>query len=319
MPLLTASTAWYASRYGLELEPTTQALTLIGSQEGLAHALIASAEPGDGVLLASVCYPSYHGAIKVAGLTPLYMDLDDDFLPNFESVPEASWASARILLLNYPNNPTSATATDAFFQTAISLCHKHHLLLIHDNPYVDQAYELSCPSPLCLPGGLDCTLELFSFSKSFHLGGFRLGFALGNADAIAALEAVKAPTDFNQWRGIQRMGVTCLSLPRERLLRDAAIWKSRAVSMVQALSDCGWTGVRMPTAGMYVWAKLPLDGAYGADDDAYCKDLVTQTGVAVAPGRAFGPGGFGYVRIALTKPDHVLCQAAAKMAELLGL
>jgi aspartate/methionine/tyrosine aminotransferase len=152
------------------------------------------------------------------------MPLGPDFLPQFEAISEADAQRARVMLLNYPNNPTCAVAGPDFFAAAVAFCRRHGLLLIHDNPYVDYVYgAATAASPLAVEGAKDVTIELFSFAKSFHLGGFRLGFALGNAGAIAALEATKAAVDFNQYLGIQRMGVACLQLPEERLRADAKV------------------------------------------------------------------------------------------------
>ncbi|KXZ45825.1 hypothetical protein GPECTOR_50g619 [Gonium pectorale] len=314
MPLLEAATEWYGQRYGLQLDPACEALTLIGAQEGLGHALMAVADVGDAILMTSVAYPSYFGAVQVAGLVPVYMPLGPDFLPLLDALPEADLARAKVMLLNYPNNPTSAVATTAFFQRAVDLCRQHGILLIHDNPYVDLVFgDEPSPSPLCLPGGRDCVLELFSFAKSFHLGGFRLGFALGNRHAISSLEALKAPLDFNQYKGIMRMGVTCLKLPHEVARRDALVWQRRAAAMVAALKEAGYEA-SMPVAGMYLWLKLPD----GVDDVSFCQRLVAQSGVALSPGQGFGPGGRGYVRVALVQPEEVLATCAAKIIAAMG-
>ncbi|EFJ53276.1 aspartate aminotransferase [Volvox carteri f. nagariensis] len=278
---LKAATEWYGTRYGMQLDPATEALSLIGAQEGLAHALMAVADPGDGILMTDVAYPSYFGAGA------------QDFLPRLDQLGAADLARARVMLLNYPNNPTSAVATTEFFQAAVDLCRKYGILLIHDNPYIDL-----------------CVLELFSFAKSYHLGGFRLGFALGCREAVASLEALKAPIDFNQYKGIMRMGVACLKLPREVVRRDAGVWQRRAEVMAGALRGKGCE-VQMPTAGMYLWIRLPP----GVDDDvAFCQHLVSYTGVALSPGQGFGPGGRGYVRVALVAREEALEEAAGRIA-----
>ncbi|RIH83005.1 LL-diaminopimelate aminotransferase [Meiothermus luteus] len=309
LPLLEAAVAWYARRYGLELDPKREALVLIGSQEGLAHLLLAVADPGDGLLMCEVAYPSYFGAAQVAGLETHLMPLGKDLLPDLWAVPEGVARRARALLLNYPNNPTAALASGEFFAEALAFCRRYDLLLIHDNPYLDQALEPT-PSPLALPGGRERVVELFSFSKSYHLAGFRLGFALGNAEAIASLEALKAPIDFNPYLGVQRMGMAALQIPEERLRADAQTWARRREAMVEALAQQGWE-VSLPRAGMYLWARLPP--GCPLDDLSFTKELVASTGVALAPGRAFGPGGVGHVRFALVHPEEVLCQSAQRI------
>lgn len=313
LPFLEAATDWYFRRYGVQLDPRREALSLIGSQEGLAHLLMAIADPGEVLLMCDVAYPSYFGAVAVAGLEAYLMPLGEHLLPDLWAVPEEVARRAKAVLLNYPNNPTAALASETFFAGALEFCRRYDLLLIHDNPYLDQALEPT-PSPLALPGGRERVVELFSFSKSYHLAGLRLGFALGNAEAIASLEALKAPIDFNQYLGIQRMGMAALAVPQERLLADAQTWARRRQAMVAALAQQGWQ-VPLPTACMYLWARLPPGLAM--DDLVFAKELVAQTGVALSPGRAFGPGGVGYVRFALVRPEEVLCQSAAKIGEFM--
>jgi aspartate/methionine/tyrosine aminotransferase len=313
LPFLEAATDWYFRRYGVELDPRREALSLIGSQEGLAHLLMAVADPGEVLLMCEVAYPSYFGAARVAGLEVYLTPLGEHLLPDLGAVPEEVARRAKALLLNYPNNPTAALASEAFFAEALEFCARYNLLLIHDNPYLDQALKPT-PSPLALPGGRERAVELFSFSKSYHLAGFRLGFALGNAEAIASLEALKAPIDFNPYQGIQRMGMAALAIPQARLEADAAIWARRRQAMVAALAQEGWT-VPLPQAGMYLWARLPP--GLPLDDLQFAKELVAQTGVALSPGRAFGPGGVGYVRFALVQPEPVLRQAAQKIGEFI--
>lgn len=307
-PFLEAATQWYARRFGVAFDPDREALALIGSQEGLAHLLWAVADPGDGILVPAVAYPSYWGAAAVAGLEPWPIPLREDHLPDLAAVPEEVAHRARVLVLNYPNNPTAATATEAFFEEALRFAERYDLLLVHDNPYVDMVFEGKAPSPLALPGARERVVELFSLSKSYHMGAFRLGFALGNADAIAALEAVKAPIDFNQYLGILRAGVVALSLPEERVRRDVAVFRARRDALVAALRASGWD-VTPPKATLYLWVRLPE----GTDDVRFSVELLRRTGVAVSPGQGFGPGGRGYVRIALVQPPEVLAEAARRI------
>jgi len=313
LPFLEAATDWYYQRYGVELDPQREALSLIGSQEGLAHLLMAIADPGDVLLICDVAYPSYFGAARVAGLEAYWMSLGENLLPDLWAVPEEVAKRAKAVLLNYPNNPTAALASQDFFSNTLQFCERYDLLLIHDNPYLDQALEPT-PSPLALPGGQQRVVELFSFSKSYHLAGFRLGWALGNAEAIGSLEALKAPVDFNQYLGIQYMGIAALAISQERLRADAQTWANRRNTMVEALARQGWQ-VPLPAAGMYLWARLPP--GLSMNDLQFAKELVAQTGVALSPGRAFGPGGVGYVRFALVQPEEVLCQSAAKIGEFM--
>ncbi|KAI8475100.1 MAG: class I and II aminotransferase [Monoraphidium minutum] len=320
IPLLTAAVDWYRRHYGehIDLDPATEAISLIGSQEGLAHLLLAVADPGDGLLMCDVGYACYLPAARIAGLSPAFLPLraDGSLLPDFGALPAGAAAGCRALLLNYPNNPTSAVADDAFWSEALAFCEEHDLLLINDNPYVAQVYGGSglSASPLALPGAKARTIEIFSFAKSYQLGGFRLGFALGNADAIAALEAVKAPIDFNQYLGIQRMGIACLQLPQSRLQEYSQQFCRRAAALTAALREhAGWE-CPMPKACMYVWAPLPPGFA---DDTAFCLALVAAARVAVSPGSGFGPGGARCVRFALVLREGDLAEAARRIGAFL--
>ncbi|MGQ9735390.1 MAG: aminotransferase class I/II-fold pyridoxal phosphate-dependent enzyme [Thermaceae bacterium] len=311
LPFLEAATDWFSNRFGLGLDPSLEALALIGSQEGLAHLLLALAEPGEVLLLPSVAYPSYFGAARVAGLKTHPIPLREDLLPDLEGIPKEVLGKARILLLNYPNNPTGRVAPRAFLEEAIAFSERHGLWLLHDNPYVDQAFSGQAESVLALAGKGARVVELFSLSKSYHLAGFRLGFALGNPRAIAALEAVKGVIDFNQYAGILRMGMTALKTPREVLRGYAQTYAQRAKVLYEALKDS--LKLRPPEGTMYLWGRLPE----GTDDLTFAKQLVLQTGLALSPGQGFGPGGEGYLRIALVRPEDDLLRAAETLKAFL--
>ncbi len=311
-PFLEAATAWFARRFGRRFDPDTEALTLIGTQEGLGHLLLAVLDPGDLLLMPEVAYPSYWGAAAVAGAEVWPVPLDADYRPDLEAVPAEVADRARVLLLNFPNNPTAAVADRAYFQRALAFAEEHDLLLVHDNPYVDFLFEGEALPLLAVEGARERAIELFSFSKSYHLGGVRLGFALGHPDAVAALERVKAPIDFNQYAGILRMGIRALNLPLERIRRDVAVFKKRRDALLAALRRYG-VALPAPKASLYLWMPLPR----GLDDVAFALRLVEQAGVALAPGQGFGPGGKGYVRFALVQPPEVLEEAARRVAAFL--
>ncbi len=311
-PFLEAATKWFARRFGVDFDPDTEALTLIGTQEGLGHLLLAVLDPGDVLLMPEVAYPSYWGAAAVAGAEVWPVPLDADYRPDLEAVPKEVKSRARALILNFPNNPTAAVADHAYFERALAFAEAHDLLVIHDNPYVDFLFEGEALPLLAVEGARARAIELFSFSKSYHLGGVRLGFALGNADAIAALERVKAPIDFNQYAGILRMGIRALNLPLERVRRDVAVFKKRRDALLAALRRYG-VALPAPKASLYLWMPLPK----GMDDVEFALRLVEQAGVALAPGQGFGPGGKGYVRFALVQPPEVLEEAARRIAAFL--
>lgn len=315
-PLREAAAVWYAERYGVDVSPDRNVLPLIGSQEGLANLLFATTDPGDVILLPDPAYPSYFGAVAAAGLQTVAMPLtaENDFLPDISAIPAEVAGTARAMVICYPNNPTAGIATPAFMDRVVSFCREHGILLIHDFPYVDMVFgSYEAPSVLSRPGGMDVGIELYSCSKSFHMGGFRIGWAIGNEDGVAALGQMKGAIDFNQYLGIQRAAVAALSQPRERIRSDAAVYESRRDALVQTLSDVGWNAP-LPKASMYVWTRLP-----GGFDDSmsFCLSLARETGVCLAPGRAFGPGGEGYVRFALVREPPAMVRAVGRIREFL--
>jgi aspartate/methionine/tyrosine aminotransferase len=317
-PLREAVVRWHAGRYpdAPALDPDANVLPLIGSQEGLAHLLLAVADPGDTVLMPDPAYPSYFGAAALAGLTRVAMPLleENGFLPDLDAIPTEAADAARALVLSYPNNPTAGVADEAFFRRAIAFARERGTLLIHDFPYVDTVFgDYQAPSLLAQPGGLDTGIELYSCSKSFHLAGLRMGWAVGHEDAIAALARVKGAVDFNQYLGAQRAAIAALQQPRERLRADAERFRQRRDALVGALNDVGWS-TPSPQASMYVWTRLP---AGHHDSFSFSLDLVRRAGVAVAPGRAFGGRGEGYVRFALVQEPETLREAVERIRRTL--
>jgi len=310
--LRDAAGAYMQRRFGVTLDAEREVLPLIGAQEGLAHLLLAVADPGDVILLPDPGYPPYLGGVHLAGLEPHTFPLLSElgFLPDFTAVPRDVLARAKVLLLNYPNNPTSATVTPEFFQEAVAFCQAHGLLLVHDHPYAEMTFgEYRAPSALAASGALHAAVELHSLSKSFHMGGFRVGFAAGNADAIAALARVKGAVDFHQYLGIQRAAAHALRLPDDVARAGARVFQERRDALLAALREIGWTP-DTPQASMYVWAPLPPGTP---DSVTFATRLARTTGVAVAPGRAFGERGEGYVRFALVRDPGTLTEAARRI------
>ena len=315
-PLREAAARWYAGRYGFAPDPDRHVLPLIGSQEGLANLLLATTDPGDAVLLPDPAYPSYFGAVAVAGLEtiPLPLLAENDFLPDLDAIPVADAHRARVMVLCYPNNPTAAVATPEAMAQAVAFCARHRILLIHDFPYVDMVYgDYEAPSVLAQPGGMDTAVELFSCSKSFHMGGFRIGWAIGAAHAIEALAQLKGAIDFNQYLGIQRAAVAALDQPRDRIRADAAVYQARRDALVETLERSGWKAP-LPKASMYVWTRLP---GGRRDSVEFCLSLARTTGVCLAPGRAFGPAGEGFVRFALVREPEAMQRAVARIRDYL--
>ncbi len=307
-PLRHAAARYMRRRFGVTLDPETQILPLIGAQEGLAHLLLATTDPGDTLLLPDPCYPPYYGAAAVAGLATYTLPLrpEHGFLPVLDDVPAE--VRPRALLLNYPNNPTSAVASLEFFRHAAGWGRARGALLIHDHPYAELSYggagaEDVAPSALQI--GIDGVVELHSLSKSHHMGGYRVGFAVGDAGVIAALARVKGAVDFHPWLGIQAAAAAAL----ETVPAGLEVFRQRRDALVPALHALGWQA-EWPQASMYVWARPP-----GLQDSvAYAVRAARETGVALAPGRAFGVLGEGYVRFALVQPPELLAEAVRRLA-----
>ena len=320
-PLRETVTDWYNRRFDppTAVDADANVLPVIGAQEGLANLLFAVTDPGDVILTPNPAYPSYFGAIALAGLerfdTPLLAA--NAFLPELDKIPQEVVARAKILLISYPNNPTAATAPRDFFQAAITFCQKHDILLVHDFPYVDMTFgDYRAPSLFEFAGGLDVGIEIYSCSKSFHMSGLRIGWVIGNEDAVSALAQAKSAIDFNQYLGIQQAAIAAITAGERdaNLLRDTANrFERRRDALVQALADIGWD-VPLPAASMYVWGKLP---AGHEDAFAFVTRLAAETGVCLSPGDAFGSCGEGYVRFALVRDEDALRDVAQRIGQFL--
>lgn len=311
--------AWMQQRFAIKVDPETEVLPLIGSQEGTAHLPLALLNPNDFALLQDPGYPSHYGGIYLAGGQVYGMPLleKNNFLPVFADIPTAVLAQAKMMVLSYPHNPTTATASLEFFESAVSFCQQHHLTLVHDFPYLDLVFDGSMP-PSVLQADRDrsVSIEFFTMSKSYNMGGFRVGFAIGNRDLIKALRQIKAVVDFNQYQGIMRGAIKALSGDRVSIDRVVATFRERRDVMIESLKANGWE-IPNPTATMYLWAKLP--DRYAHDSVKFCLDLIKATGIALAPGSGFGKHGEGYVRFALVHPPEVLREAATKIGAFLNL
>ncbi|AFZ07811.1 LL-diaminopimelate aminotransferase [Oscillatoria nigro-viridis PCC 7112] len=332
-----AAAIWYEQKFGIAVNPETEVLPLIGSQEGTAHMPLAVLNPGDFALLLDPGYPSHAGGVHLAGgqIYPMPILAENAFLPIFEDIPAAVLAESKMMVLSYPHNPTTAIAPVAFFEKAVAFCREHRLVLVHDFPYVDLVFDDSVGAvPPCPPSGngeeyrklmapsifqadrdKSVAIEFFTLSKSYSMGGFRVGYAIGNSELIAALRQVKAAVDFNQYRGILNGAIAALTGPQDTVRTSVETFRKRRDAFVNALQPIGWQ-VPVPPATMYVWAKLPEPWAQ--DSVKFCTQLVQSTGVAASPGAGFGKSGEGYVRFALVESPAILEAAVRKIAEFLN-
>jgi aspartate/methionine/tyrosine aminotransferase len=308
---------WYTNKYGINVDPETEVLPLIGSQEGTAHLPLAILEPGDVALLMDPGYPSHAGGVYLAGGEIHAMPLlaEHGFLPVLADIPPATLAKSRMMVLSYPHNPTTAIAPLTFFEEAVAFCQQHGIVLVHDFPYGDMVFsDIQVPSILQADREKSVSIEFFTMSKSYNMGGFRIGYAIGNRELIQALRQVKAVVDFNQYLGILHGAIAALQGEQTCVQNTVDIFKQRRDIFVQALANIGWH-VPTPDATMYIWAKLPPKWEH--DSIGFCTELVCQTGVAASPGVGFGKCGEGYVRFALVHEPAKLRLAVDRMAKFL--
>ncbi len=308
---------WYTNKYGINVDPETEVLPLIGSQEGTAHLPLAILEPGDVALLMDPGYPSHAGGVYLAGGEVYSMPLlaENGFLPVLADIPPVTLEKSRMMVLSYPHNPTTAIAPLAFFEEAVAFCQQHNIVLVHDFPYGDMVFsDLQVPSILQADRQKSVSIEFFTMSKSYNMGGFRIGYAIGNRELIQALRQVKAVVDFNQYLGILHGAVAALNGEQTCVQNTVATFKQRRDTFVQALNNIGWS-VPTPDATMYIWAKLPPKWA--DDSIQFCTELVCQTGVAASPGVGFGKCGEGYVRFALVHEPAKLQLAVDRISKFL--
>lgn len=306
-----ACAQWMRTRFGVEVDPDTEVLALIGSKEGIAHIHTAFVNPGEYVLAPSIGYPVYSGgATLVSAHTHfLPMKAESGFLADFSAVPADIVSQAKIMFLGYPNNPTGAVVTEEYFDRAIAFCREHDLLLVHDNAYSEIAFDgYVAPSILERPGAKEVAIEVFSMSKMYNMTGWRIAFACGNATAIQALGTVKNNLDSGQFTAIQDAAIVAMTSSQECIVRMNEIYQRRRDLIIDALDAIG-IACEPPKATIYVWVKVP-EGYTSAE---FAEKMLTEAHVIVTPGSGYGPDGEGYIRISLTTPDERLLEAVERI------
>ena len=307
----------YEREFGIAVDPETEVLSLIGSQEGTAHLPLAVINPGDVALLGDPGYPSHYGGVHLAGgeIYPMALLAENQFLPDFSTIPEAIAQRSRLMVLNYPHNPTTATATLDFFQEAFEFCDHYDIILVHDFAYDQMVFgDRSHPSIFQADLKKKRSIEFFTLSKAFGMGGFRVGYGIGNRDLIKGLRQVKAAIDFNQYQGILRGAIASLTGDQTSVKERRDIFQQRRDSFVQAMADIGWE-VPTPKGTMFVWAKLPTP--WETRSMEFCTQLLAQTGIAASAGCGFGKSGEGYVRFALVRSPKELQIAVKQIGKFL--
>lgn len=306
---------FYRRRFGVTLDARQEVLGLIGSKEGISHLTWAAVGPGDIVLVPEPSYPVYAVQARLAGASvyPLPLTAARGFLPDLSAIPDDVWRRAKLLWINYPNNPTGAVADRAFLADAVERCRRHDVLLASDQAYSEIGYDgYRAPSVLEVPGAQDVAVEFFSLSKPYRMTGWRLGAAVGRADAIHALSVVKTNTDSGQFTAIQLAGVRALAPDQDQAILEAvAVYQRRRDLAVAALRAAGFEAAA-PQATFYLWVPTP-PGLSAADTAALVLD---RTGVVLTPGSAYGASGEGYVRLSLTAADERIQEACARIAAM---
>jgi LL-diaminopimelate aminotransferase len=306
---------WYKRRFKVVLNPETEVLSLIGSKEGIGHIPLAFINPGDVALVPSPGYPVYPVATLFAGGRSYIMPLleENNYLPDLKSIPGSVLKKAKLMFLNYPNNPTSVLADRGFYQDVISFARRNNILVCHDAAYSEMYYSGQKPlSFLQVPGAKDVGIEFHSLSKTYNMTGWRIGFAVGNAQAIAGLGKIKTNLDSGIFQAIQEAGIEALRTKDSVLRKIRNTFRERRDILFKGLKDVGLE-VERPEATFYLWARVPL-GQNSAD---FVAMLLKRAGILTTPGNGFGVPGEGYVRFALTVPTKRIREAVARIKKVL--
>lgn len=307
---------WYKWRFEVDLDPRTEVLSLMGSQDGLAHIYTAFINPGDLALIPDPGYPIYTAGLLLAGGIKYSLPLraGNNFLPDFKEVPGDIARQAKLMFLNYPNNPVAATADLDFFAEVVDFAREYQIIVCHDNAYSELAYDgYRPPSFLQVKGAKEVGVEFHSVSKTYNLAGCRLGFVVGNSKVIEGLAVVKSNIDYGVFKAVQLAAIAALEGPQDVVRENAARYQERRDILVDGLSAAGWKMTK-PKGSMFVWAPLPT--GYTSSYD-FCVELLEQAGVLVIPGIAFGEQGEGYVRIALVQGPEVMRETVCRVREFL--
>jgi LL-diaminopimelate aminotransferase len=313
-----AIAGYYDRRFGVSVDPNTAVLALIGSKEGIAHLPLAICSEGDVVLVPDPAYPVYEMSSLIAGAEAYPVPLLEDrgFLPDLDAIPEEVAQRARILWLNYPNNPCAAVADIEFFEKAVSYAKRHDLVLAHDNAYAEITYDgYKAPSILEVQGAIDVAIEFQSLSKTFSMAGWRVGMAVGNPDVIAALGQIKTNIDSGIFGALQRAAIAALEGPWDFVEEARAIYGRRRRLIVDTLRSIGWDWVDYPRATLYIWARVPSE----YDSGGFADLLLDKADVVVVPGAGYGRHGEGFVRFSVTLDDSRIEEGIARVASVASI
>ncbi|MCX5700801.1 MAG: LL-diaminopimelate aminotransferase [Candidatus Omnitrophica bacterium] len=315
MPALRRSIeGWYKRRFNVNLNPDSEILPLIGSKEGIAHFPLAFLNQGDFFFFFDPCYPPYKGGKILAGGKPYLMPLleKNDFLPDLKKIPLSARRKAKIIFVNYPNNPTSATAEKSFYKELIDFAHKNKLIIISDLAYSEMCYDGYKPtSMLELDGARDVVIEFHSLSKTYNMTGWRIGWACGNEKLVAALAKVKSNIDSGIFSAIQLAGIAALEGPQDYVSNMCSLYQERRDVLLSGLNSLGWKANRLK-ATFYVWIKVPQ----AKDSIKFAAHILDKANIVVTPGIGFGKYGEGYIRMALTVDKKRIIEAIDRLRNI---
>ena len=309
----------YREKYGVELDPETEVIATIGSKEGFSHLCLALLGPGDTAVVPDPAFPIHLYAVAMAGANAIRVPLGNDkaFLDKIEKVIEGLYPTPKLLVLNYPHNPTSVTVDPGFWEHAIEMCRRHKVMIISDFAYGEVCFDgYRAPSFLSAEGAKDLGVEFTTMSKSYNMAGWRVGFCAGNAEMVKALATIKGYYDYGIFAPIQIASIIAMREHAQTPDEQSKIYAKRRDVVCHGLDKLGWT-YEKPRASMFVWAKIKPDHLKGKDTIDFCLWMMDEAEVALAPGRAFGEHGEGFVRIALVENEHRLKQAMSNLERAL--
>jgi LL-diaminopimelate aminotransferase len=307
---------FYRRRFAVEIDPDSEVIPAIGAKECIYNLCFAFLDPGDLALASDPGYPPYTGGPLLAGAGSVLLPLEPDlgFAPDLDKLDADSLERARLIFINYPNNPTGAVVPDGFFEQVVELAREHQILVVHDNAYSETTYDgYVAPSFLATPGAKEVGVEVFSLSKGFNMTGWRCAAILGNADAVSSYWRLKTNVDSGLFEAVQLAGAAALQGPRERIAEMNEIYARRRDLVVGALREIG-VGVEKRKGTIYVWAPVPE----GHTSTSFAELVLEEAAVVISPGSMYGPSGEGFFRISLTTPDERITEAVERMREHLG-
>ncbi len=312
--LHTTVADWYLRRYGVALDPVTQVTSLLGSQDGLLHITLSIADEGDVVLVPDPCYPAFADGPKLAGADIHYMKMrpEKNYLIDFGEIPEEVADRAKLMIVSYPNNPTTALAPDSWYEELIAFAKKHNIIVLHDNAYSELVFDgVQCGSFLRFPGAMDVGVEFNSLSKTYGLAGARIGFCVGNPQVVGMLARLKSNIDYGMFLPVQKGAIAALTGDQTCVKENCLAYQRRRDCLCDGLTAIGWP-VQRSVSTMFVWAKIPANYSSSID---FTMDLLNKAGVVVTPGSAMGPSGEGYVRMALVENEDKIRQGIRAIQE----